>query len=283
MLLPFFSAFLITLTLPLSTSANSGHIAPGLSTLLCYPLSSSLNLPDPSPESIATCNTSGIAVRLPPSLSSVTRRSDLYKAMPAGWLYGNWKATYSSQASYFPLHNTQWDLSPLFPQSDSHPGQINDLASYQLENSTVIYTSYGVDTPRRSNNKTLGPEWDDVYHYGWLGDLNQINGSFEALSWGYDTLGVPYLVLYDSPIAAVGTSADIDIFSRSDTGPSKTTVEALSVALQSLNNTQISQYVRDMMPLVQDGARRGLGPVVCDAACVNNTNSALFSHMSPTA
>ena len=162
----------------------------------------------------------------------------------------------------------------MFPQSDVLPGQNNDLSSYQLPNSTVVQTAYGIDTPRRSNDKTLGPEWDDVYDFVGTGFLSSVNNSIEVLSWGYDTLGVPYLVLYETPVAATGAPADIDIESRSDTGPTKATLSKLFDALLALNNPEITQLVHQTVQLVQNGARNNLGPVVCDAACVNNTNLA---------
>lgn len=190
--------------------------------------------------------------------------------MPAGWLYGNWKVTYSSQPAYLPLHNLQWDVSPFFPQSDVLPGQNNDLSSFQLANSTTVNTAYGVDTPRRSNNPSLSPEWDDVYDFVGTGSLSPINNSIEILAWGYDTIGVPYVVIYETPVAATGAPSDIDINTRSDTSPSKATLTKIFDALLSLNNAEITALVQQTVPLVQNGARRGSGPVVCDAACVNN-------------
>ncbi|THH31224.1 hypothetical protein EUX98_g2993 [Antrodiella citrinella] len=192
--------------------------------------------------------------------------------MPTGWQYGNWKMTYSSQPAYLPVLNLQWDSSPLFPQSDVLPGQNNDLDSYQLENSTVVITAYGVDTPRRSNDKSLGAEWDDVYDYVGKGNISPDNNTFEIISWGYDTDGVPYAVIYETPVAATDATAGLDIESRSDTGPSETTLQAIKDALLSLGNEQITELVNQTVPLVQNGARKGSAPVVCDAFCVDNSD-----------
>lgn len=192
--------------------------------------------------------------------------------MPAGWLYGNWHVTYSSQPTYLSLLNLQWSPSPHFPGSDALPGQNNDLSSFQLANDPTVRTAYGIDTPRRSNNKTLGSGWNDVYDFVGTGGLAAVNNSIEIMAWGYDTEGVPYTVMYETAVLdpAQPQPADLDIDSKSDMGPTNATLHFIFKALLELGNQDISELVKQTVPLVQNGARRGLGPVVCDAACVNN-------------
>ena len=100
--------------------------------------------------------------------------------------------------------------------------------------------------------------------------MTAVNNSIEFLEWGYDTLGVPYVVIYETAVASSGAPPDIDIESRSDTGPSEATLSEIRDALLALNNAQITALVHQVVPLVQNGARRGSGPVVCDEACVSN-------------
>lgn len=226
------------------------------------------------PDSLLACATTKVSVRLPPSLDTSRKHYSSYRAMPAGWLFSTqWHLTYSSQPVYTQLSNMQWNSSPVFPQSSTLPGQNNDLTSYQFGNSTVIATSYGIDTPRRSNDKSLGPEWDDVYDFVGNGKLAALNNTFEVLAWGYDTSGIPYHVVYETLVVATNSPTDIDVLSGSDTGPSKATLTEIFNALYTFKNAQVTQIARQVMPLTQNGARRGLGPVVCDEACVNNDNS----------
>ncbi|TCD61344.1 hypothetical protein EIP91_008571 [Steccherinum ochraceum] len=222
-------------------------------------------------DTIASCRTTDVVVRLPPFLCTREARGSSYKPLPTGWLYGNWKLTYSSQASYQSLENLELDSSPVFPQSAALLGQANDLSSYTLPNSTILQTGYGVDTPRRSRDKTLGPEWDDVYDFVGNGVLAITDTSFAFLAWGYDTIGVPYVVIYESPVTLTGIPSAIDIESRSQGGPSKATLDKIFQELRALNNPEITQLVYQIKPLVRNGNRANTGPVVCDAACVNNT------------
>ena len=80
-------------------------------------------------------------------------------------MYANWYFTYSSQSAYQQWVNIQWSPFPIFPQSSTLPGQLHDFTIYQTKDDPAVKTFYAVDTPKRSVNKTLGPEWDDVYDY----------------------------------------------------------------------------------------------------------------------
>lgn len=190
--------------------------------------------------------------------------------MPPGWYYGTWHVTHSSQPGYWGYRNLQYNPSPFFPQSSLLPGQDNDLSSFQIGNSSVITTAYGVDTPRRSNDKSLGPEWDDVTDFVGTGNLATMANSIEYISWGYDTLGVPYTVNHETAMPQFDFPTDINVASASDKGPSNATLTEIYNALLALDNAEITRLVQEIRPLVHDGARRGLGPVVCDTSCVNN-------------
>ena len=196
--------------------------------------------------------------------------------MPVGWRYGNWKFTSSSQPAYAAFVNVQWDLSPSFPQSATIPGQDNDVASFQIagDPSGTILTLYGIDTPRLSNDPSIGSGWADVYDWVGAGAVSTMNNSIEVIAWGYDTDGIPYTLVYETPITdpAHPQPADIDVASRSDSGPSQATLTEVFAALSSLGNQELSDLIGQVVPLVQNGARDGQPPVTCDATCMSNSD-----------
>ena len=167
----------------------------------------------------------------------------------------------------------QWDVSPVFPQSTTLPGQNNDLTSYMLANQSAVFTAYGFDAPRRSSDPSLGPEWDGVYDFIGVGALAAFNNSWEILAWGYDTRGDGYTVFYETPVAANGAPSGLDIDSRSENGPSPQTLNSIYDALMRLGNKELTGLVHSMRKLVMDGLRTGIPPVQCDITCVNNTNA----------
>ena len=169
----------------------------------------------------------------------------------------------------------QYDGSPVFPQSDTLPGQNNDLTSYTLANQTEVLTAYGIDTPRRSNDPSLGPEWEAVYDFVGTGGLATVNNTWEMLAWGYDTYGDGYHVVDETPVARTGAPAGLDILSRSEGGPSTETLKEIYGALVQLDNAELTELVHSTRKLIVDGNRSGSPPVACDTACVNNTDANL--------
>ena len=195
-----------------------------------------------------------------------------WKPPPAGWTYGNWKITHSSSQLYLTsFRNMQGDSAPVFPANASLPGQTNDVSSFQPPTSSMIITSYGISTPLRSLDKTLGSEWDAAFHFQGVGAMASTNNSWAILSWGYDKCGIPYFVAWESEIVTVGQPPALDIHVRSDEGPTEETMKEIIASLKALGNEAITDLAERTVPLVQDGERRGLPPVVCDAACQNNT------------
>ena len=63
----------------------------------------------------------------------------------------------------------------------------------------------------------------------------------------------------------------LDIESRLDVGPSHETLVEIYEQLRGLGSEELTNLVEETVQLVQNGDRRGLGPVSCDAACINNT------------
>lgn len=218
------------------------------------------------------CSNHTVTVRLPPTINPDPKMFSSWVAPPPGWFYGNWKVTYTSQPVYLPLQNMQYDGSPVFPQSSTLPGQNNDLTSYQLANDSTVFTAYGIDTPRRSNDPSLGAEWEAVYDFVGTGSLAATNNTWELLAWGYDTRGDGYMAIYETPVAESGQPSGLDILSRSENGPGAGTLKGIYDALLTLGNTELSGLVHSTQKLVIDGQRTGMPPVQCDVGCVNNIN-----------
>jgi len=215
------------------------------------------------------CSSNKVQARLPPTINPNPKTFLSWITPPGGWFYGNWKITHTSQPAYMTFRNMQFDSSPVFPQTIA--GQNNDLTSFQLPNSSVINTAFGIDTPRRANDPSLGPEFDLVFDFVGSGNLATTQNSWELLAWGYDSCGDGYMVIYETPVInSTDFPAGLDIESRADTGPTPKTLTAIFSALKALGNSDLSALVDETVALVQDGARRGMPPVVCDATCVNN-------------
>ncbi|KAI0786489.1 hypothetical protein C8Q75DRAFT_734847 [Abortiporus biennis] len=189
----------------------------------------------PKVKGLSQCKKTAVNVRLPPTLDSQPEKSR-WLSTPKGWLLGNWVVTATSQPTYRDLVNFQYDSSLIVPQSKETPGQLHDVTSWQEGNSSTIHTAYGVDTPRRSTNKTLGAEWNDVYDFSGTGSLNGTTSSWEVMAWGCDTCGIEYVVIYESATAADNAPAGLDIQSRADTGPSADTLNQIYTSIKNLNN-----------------------------------------------
>lgn len=166
------------------------------------------------------------------------------------------------------LYNFQFDSSPVFPGNASYPfGRNNDLTSFQTKNSSTIITAYGFDTPRAS----LGPF---VFDYVGTGVFDVINNTWELMAWGYDTCGNGYFLNYETPVAATGAPADLDIQSRVEDGPSEETLQELIKGVEALGNDELTKLAQQLTKLPIDGRRSGKPPVVCDEACVENLDVA---------
>lgn len=211
------------------------------------------------------CATTRVHVRLPPSIDTANSTYSRWTLPPDGWLFGTWSQTYTSQPIYLGYLNFQFESSPFFPQSGDSLGKLNDLSTFQLAGSPTIYSIFGSDTPVRSNQRTLGPEWDYAFEFAASLGSNNTNYMWSMIGWGYDTCGVGYFVVYED------SSPTLDILSRSDDGPSESTLEEIFSAIRELGNGELAQLVNQTVAMVQNGARRGSPPFQCGVDCVNNT------------
>jgi hypothetical protein len=102
-------------------------------------------------------------------------------------------------------------------------GTLQDLVSVFALNETFVFKNYGIDTPTVINGKPIA----DSYYYVPTPPLAYLNNTWEVISWGYDTEGVPYSVVYETPADAGLVAPCFDITSRSDKGPSQATLSAI--------------------------------------------------------
>jgi hypothetical protein len=159
----------------------------------------------------------------------------------------------------------QWTLT--LQEPNSYNDARNDLVTYQpLNGSDVVYYIYGVDTPTVVNNSTQR----DEYLYSPTGRLTGIASNiYKVLAWGYDEAGVPYAVLYETR-APVQTSESFSILSRTDKGPSNSTLELIYKAVDTSGNQTLIALKDAAVSLVQDGGRHGQLYPVCNETCQQN-------------
>ena len=228
------------------------------------------------------------AARLPPSLDpKVNTTPPAWASPPSGWIYGNWKITYSSNVGYQYLYSLEFDSSPILPTCFSpdpaayplstFPGQNVDLQTWSaaandsVGNSSTVLSAFGVDTPRRTDFSALGRGWDSVFDFAGTGALAGVNNTWELLAWGCDEKGDGHMAIYETAVSSGYAPPEVDIESRSEAGPSAATLEAIYRALRALGNEDLDALVANVTKLTVDGRRDGQPPFVFGPSCVNNT------------
>lgn len=176
---------------------------------------------------------------------------------PSGWVFGNWKVTWSSSPNYPALHNFNVDLSPIFPQTLDNTYQMHDLSSYEQNGTKNLTLYYGVDTKRIDDS--------GIYNFSLPG--GGLDYRLEILIWGYDTEGIAYKVTYENEASAIQAPAALSIESRVATGPTQETVSKIVAELKTLGWEPLATLAEEMVPLTHNDGRKGL-EVVCDAACM---------------
>ncbi|EXJ63644.1 uncharacterized protein A1O5_11405 [Cladophialophora psammophila CBS 110553] len=186
--------------------------------------------------------------------------------MPPSWLLGNWFITYSNQELYHVFRNFIWTLTR--PCADDvcyslDATHLSDLASFQLVNDTqrpnATYFGYSLDTAIA----------ESAYHSVPTGSLASQNNTYEVLSWGYDSLGAAFVVVYETP-AMSETVASLDIFSRDPAGPSNDTLDAIEAGIQRLGNKNLIDLLTNVTKTPQDGGRDNDPWPSCNATCRTN-------------
>lgn len=268
--------------------------------LLLTPLTSAITAKTPCP--------TGIQVRVPalidPALnatntSSSPHTSSTYIAPPLNFLTGIWYLTNSTLDSYQERSDLQWDCAPTFPNCLANntvdcfqgflPGAWTDLNTWTPNSpkdepfrfdalapgnrsvaSVLVYT-----IPRRVNFPDLGPDWDGVYDAVAIpkGPLGGYEQSYTINSWGHDSNGVPFLILFElKGITQKNESrfpAALSVFSRVRTGMSASTLSSVMTAMIDLENTELTNMLENMGPSKWNYSLPE-GQVVCGEKCINN-------------
>ncbi len=84
------------------------------------------------------------------------------------------------------------------------------------------------------------------------------------------------MLIYETPVAPGGDPAGLDIESRVEGGPSAETLEATLAAVRGLGSKELTRLVGNVKTVPDNGARRGLPPVVCDESCRENCKFIYF-------
>ncbi|KIW30520.1 uncharacterized protein PV07_06259 [Cladophialophora immunda] len=208
-----------------------------------------------------------IQLRTPPTFNEESSKP--WDPLPPNWFLGNWFITYSNQELYHIFRNFIWTLTR--PCADDacyslEAAHLADLASFQLVNDTqkpnATYFGYSLDT-------AIADGGDGAYHSVPTGSLAPQNNTYEVISWGYDSEGVGFVVVYETP-AASETAASLDIFSRAPSGPTNDTLDAIQTGIQKLGNKKLIDLLKDVTRTPQDGGRKNDPWPSCNATCRTN-------------
>ena len=207
---------------------------------------------------------SAVSVRFPPSANGpASYLSPAWLPPPPGWLFGNWKITYSSQPGYLSEYNVQLDMYPLLPTNSSVPFSPHiNLVSSQTVNSSNISTVYAIVKPVQH-----GPPF--VFDFTATGYLIATN-VYDVIAWGYDSAGNGYFVTYDGPTKQLGSPSDLTFYSRKEKGPTKPTLAAILKIVRAFDNSELTARANSVTKVPSDSRREGMLPVACDAGCMQN-------------
>lgn len=90
------------------------------------------------------------------------------------------------------------------------------------------------------------------------------------ISWGYDTEGVPFSAVYETPADAGLVAPCFDITSWSDKGPSQATLSAIYSGISNLHNDALTTMLQHVVKLTQNGGRNGELYPSCNSTCQAN-------------
>ncbi|KIX95917.1 uncharacterized protein Z520_08172 [Fonsecaea multimorphosa CBS 102226] len=216
-----------------------------------------------------------IQVRTPPTFNEASSKT--WDPLPPNWFLGNWFITHSNQELYHIFRNFIWTLTR--PCADDacyslEATHLADLASFQLVNDTekpnATYFGYSLDT-------VIAAGGGGAYQSVPTASLAAQNNTYEVISWGYDSHGAGFVVLYETP-AASETVASLDICSRTPSGPTNDTLDAIKSGIQKLGNKKLIGLLKNVTKTPQDGGRDNEPWPSCNATCRTNGNKILFFH-----
>jgi hypothetical protein len=201
--------------------------------------------------------------RLPPSLSSSPSSAATWNGTPGDWFLGTWYFFASSSPVYQTTDNMQWTLTSISQSNDSAAStHLQDLTTYYINGSE--YPFYGFDSPIVTN----------AYTYIPTGLIANYNNTWTVIAWGYDSMGVPYSVLYET--AAYQSVPYLDFISRDECGIQDDTFQLLQDGVRHLNNIELNSLLANVTKLTQSGARNGQPYPSCNATCMTNGEFSRF-------
>jgi len=204
-----------------------------------------------------------IEIRLPPTFQLPSQID--WEPTPPFWFLGTWYFAYSNSVVYQLFQNMQWTLYPTGTYGID--GTLQDLTSeFALNKTSFVFKNYGVDTPTVINGQPV----PDSYTYVPTPPLIFANNTWEVIAWGYDSDGVPYAVVYETPADGGLVGPSLDVISRSDKGPSKPTLDAIYDGINDLHNDALSAVLKIVVKLTQNGGRNGELFPSCNATCQTN-------------
>ena len=204
-----------------------------------------------------------IEFRLPPTFELPSHHA--WEPTPPFWFLGTWYFGYSNSVVYQLFQDMQWTLYPTGTYGID--GTLQDLTTeFALNKTSFVFKNYGIDTP----TVIKGTPVPDSYTYIPTPPLTFANNTWEVLAWGYDSEGVPYSVLYETPADGGLVGPSLDIISRSDKGPSKPTLDAIYDGIKDLHNDALDALLKIVVKMPQNGGRNGQLFPSCNATCQTN-------------
>lgn len=204
-----------------------------------------------------------INFRLPPTFLLPAHHS--WEPTPPMWFFGTWYFGHSNSPVYQLFQDMQWTLYPT--GTFGIDGTLQDLTTeFAVNETSFVFKNYGIDTPTVIN----GAPVPDSYTYIPTPPLAFANNTWEVIAWGYDSEGVPYAVVYETPEDGGLIGPVLDIISRSDKGPTKATLDAIYDGINDLHNDALDVLLKAVVVLPQNGARNGELYPSCNATCQAN-------------
>lgn len=204
----------------------------------------------------------GVDVRLPPWKNSEPREASWIDP-PVGWYFQPWYLIWSSNTQYKGIRNFESDPNPVDPSQPT--GQVDDLASFQVQDNDTVYTMYGLDTPDQ--------QYSGTWHYASTGVLTGAGSTFAILAWGCDAAGKAYYASFSTASESTRTPVSLDIMSLNKNGADLETTQTLLKTLASVQDQEIQQATVALQKIPQDGGRDSMDRITtCDKACKSNAD-----------
>lgn len=141
-------------------------------------------------------------------------------------------------------------LPPSSPSiAEDHTDRLDDLVEYQSLDSEKMHTVRGVDKASGGAGTTDTWDWRGK---GWL---MIASSHWEVLGWADNGAGQDgWVVTYFAK--TLFTPAGIDIYSRSEQGLTKETVDEIQSAMSKIESEEFKTLAREIFEIKNDSARK---------------------------